>query len=573
MQRRQDARQRGHGVGRIQADRSGAIAVASVDPDRHVTGFAVVQDRVQVGEGHRRRGRADVVDRQGGTQLAQRCAGGQVGHAVGQGVEAVVPAVEHRQQRRLDVRFQVERIARRVRDQVHARQRAVGHQGLRTHFERARAFLERVRQRGRHAGAVAFARQVHQHIEVARVHVAPREHLGARLLVQRDDRAAHLRQPFRIGFQRLGARQRFQDLQELLGAEALLAHSGQAQDPCHAPARERQARQRCGGGGAREQADEAVLAEDGAMGVGIAHADEVERLVAVQGAGHVGLDDRQRVRTVRQGFEVARDVRQAGAVHRMRSILQHADAAGDVAFELAHARLDHVIGVAERLEAFVLGPVEEGRHFGAFGAVAGRGGGHAGHAVGHGDGVAPHHGGVARDHPQLADQRVELLGREVFRQQAQDHGFQRHAGFAHRERVAGAVAAHGQHRVHDAAHGRALAAQRHDDGIDQVGHVVVQDQQGAGDAAAPVGIAQAGNLAAVAGAPSGLREALAQQRRQAVGRGAGQVFVVERGQPGADQGLGLACSPCRRCCPDQIEGLLAQFLWHLFHLASPMLLV
>jgi hypothetical protein len=130
------------------------------------------------------------------------------------------------------------------------------------------------------------------------------------------------------------------------------------------------------------------------------------------------------VRALGQRVEVARDVGQAGAVHRMRSILQHADAARDIAFQFAHARLDLIVGVAERLEAFGLGPFEEGGDFLAFFVVRCGFGADAAEVIQHGGAVAAHHGGVARHHDDALHQHADFGFRQVFRQQHQHVGFQ-----------------------------------------------------------------------------------------------------------------------------------------------------
>ncbi len=570
LQRRQDARQRRHGLARIQADR-GAGGVIVLDAGGHAVRAALGEQRVDVAERGFGRGGGHEVDRQGRHDLAHQAALAALVDRVDQLGEAVMPAIEHAQQRTLDVGFQVERIARRMRDQVDARQRAVGHQGLDVDVARARAFLEGSGQARCDRIAEALARQVDQHVQVALVNVAACEDLRARLLVQRDHRAAHFGQPFRLGFQRFVTRQRLEDLDEFLGAEAFLAHAGDRQHARHAAARERQARQRGRGGGAGEQADEAVLAQDLALRVQVAHADEVQRRVAVQGTGHVGLHDRQVLGAQRQGFEVARDAGQAGAVDRMVSVLQHADAARDVAFEFARARLDDVVGVAERLIAFVLGPFEEGGDFLAFrGAGSGCSGGHGGHAVAHGDGVALHGGGVIGDHAQARGQLVQFFELQFVVQQAQDDRLQRAAGFADRDHGAVAVAAHRQHGVHHAGGGDALAAQSHDEGVDQVGTVIVQNQECGGGAAAAIEVAHGGDLGAGAAALGQLREPFHQYRRQALRRGAGQVFVVERSEPGGDQGIDLRAVG-GLVCTDQRERLVAQIVGHVFHLASPKL--
>jgi hypothetical protein len=64
----------------------GAFGGVGFDAHRHVVRLAVVQIALQVAEGDFRRGRGDVVDRQGRQQLAQRVAGRDVVDAVGQAV-------------------------------------------------------------------------------------------------------------------------------------------------------------------------------------------------------------------------------------------------------------------------------------------------------------------------------------------------------------------------------------------------------------------------------------------------------------------------------------------------------
>ena len=482
-----------------------------------------------------------------------------------------MPAIEHAQQRLFDIRFQVQRVAGGVGDQVDARQRAVGHQGLRAHMRGAGTGLQGLCQARCHAGAVTLARQVDQHVQVARIHVAAREDLGARLLVQRNDGAAHLRQPVEVRFQRFGARQRFEDFAEFLGAEALLAHAGQAQYLGHAAARKGQRRQRGGIAGAGEQADEAVLAQDGALRIRVAHADEIQLLVAVQGAGHVGLDDGQRRFALGQGIEVARDIRQAGAVDGVCRVLQHAHAARDVAFQFAHARLDAVIRVAEHFKAAAAGPFQEGGHFRAFFAVLGGGRGDGGQALAHGSAVAAHDGSVARHHVDGSDQGGQRVRRQFFIEQHQHIRFERVARLAHRFHAAVGGAAHGQHGIHHAAHGQMLAAHGHDDGVDQVRHVFVQDQQGARHAATAIRITQGGDLAAAARTLGCLGKTVDQHGRQAVGRDIGQVFGIERIEPCLHQLHDRRCRLARIASRvNQLQRLCTQILWRVIHLASPL---
>ncbi|MNS85949.1 hypothetical protein D3C72_1198300 [compost metagenome] len=351
----------------------------------------------------------------------------------------------------------------------------------------------------------------------------------------------------------------------------MLAHAGQAQYLGHAATRKRQRRQRGGIAGAGKQADEAMLAQDRALRIHVAHADEIELLVAMQSACHVGLDDGQRRVALGQGVEVARDIRQAGAVDGVRRILQHADTARNVAFQFAHARLDAVIGVAEDFKTAAAGPFQEGGHFRAFFAMLRCSRGDGGQALAHGGGIAAYDGGVARNRLQGGDQRGQGFRCQLFVEQHQHIRFERVARLAHRFNAAVSGAAHGQHGVHHAAHCQMLAAHGHDDGVDQVRHVFVQDQQGARHAATAIRIAQGGDLAAVARALGRLRETVDQHGRQAVGRDIGQVFGVERVEPGLHQ---LHDRRCRLACiasrVNQLQRLCTQILWRLIHLASPL---
>jgi hypothetical protein len=195
------------------------------------------------------------------------------------------------------------------------------------------------------------------------------------------------------------------------------------------------------------------------------------------------------------GCRSRRDIGQAGAVDRVRGILQHADAARDVAFQLAHARLDEVVGVAERLEAFVLGPFQEGGDFLAARAI---GGGLRGDCGSCGRSIAALSRwttAASRDTICRRSTSADFVLRQVFGQQAQDIGFKRRAGFADGGHNAIRVAATGSTANSSRPTHHALAAQRHHEGIDQVGHVVVQDQQRGRHAAAAVGVTHLGDLA------------------------------------------------------------------------------
>ncbi|OEZ48166.1 hypothetical protein JAB1_45870 [Janthinobacterium sp. MP5059B] len=197
--------------------------------------------------------------------------------------------------------------------------------------------------------------------------------------------------------------------------------------------------------------------------------------------------------------------------------------------------------------------------------------GDSGQALAHGGAIAAHHRGVTRDRLQGGDQRSQGFRRQLFVEQHQHIRFERVARLAHRFDAAVSGAAHGQHGVHHAAHCQVLAAHGHDDGVDQVRHVFVQDQQGARHAATAIRITQGGDLAAAAGALGRLREAVNQHRCQAVGRDIGQVFGVERVEPCLHQ---LHDRRCRLACiasrVNQLQRLCTQILWRVIHLASPL---
>ncbi len=265
------------------------------------------------------------------------------------------------------------------------------------------------------------------------------------------------------------------------------------------------------------------------------------------------------------------NIRQAGAVDWVGRILQHADAAWNIAFQFAHARLDAVIGVAEHFKAAAAGPFQEGGDFRAFFAMLGGSRGDGGQALAHGGGIAAHDGGVTRNHLQGGDQRGQGFRRQLFVEQHQHIRFERVARLAHRFHAAVSGAAHGQHGVHHAAHGQVLAAHGHDDGVDQVRHVFVQDQQGARHATTAIRITQGGDLAAAAGALGRLRKAVDQHGRQAVGRDIGQVFGVEGVQPCLHQLYDRRCRLVRTASRvNQLQRLCAQILWRVIHLASPL---
>ena len=272
-----------------------------------------------------------------------------------------------------------------------------------------------------------------------------------------------------------------------------------------------------------------------------AHADEVELLVAVQRAFHVGLDDGQRVVALRQRIEIAGDVGQAGAVDRMRRILQHADAARDVAFQFAHARFHLIVGVAERLEAFGLGPVEEGGDFLAFG-VAG--------AAAAAPTALKRSIIAAWSRCTTAASRATISMRDTSADKSAAGRSSASSTITYDSALAPsaptavttpfASRVDGQHGIQHAVGDDALFAHGHDDGVDQVRHVVVEDQESRRHAAAAIGVTQLGDLAAGGDALGGLRVAFPQYGSQTVGRDAGQVFFVEGAEPGADQRVDLA---------------------------------
>jgi hypothetical protein len=136
--------------------------------------------------------------------------------------------------------------------------------------------------------------------------------------------------------------------------------------------------------------------------------------------------------------------------------------------------------------------------------------------------------------------------------------------FADGDHAAGIIAAHGQHRIQHARRDDALAAQRHHERVDEVGHVLVQDQQGGRHAAAPIRIAHLRDLAAVRRALRHLGEGIPQDGGKVAGIDAGEVVLVQGTDPGADQRTHLFGSVGRLVLIDQREGLRAEVVRHVF---------
>ena len=545
LQRRQDGRQRWRTADRQQADFDGAVQ-SDFDMHPHPRRFAQRQKIVQVAI---RRGRCrigHVIGRQGGAELAHRCALRDVHAGFDQVVEGVRPAFDGGQQRLLEIDVERQVQAGVTGDQVDARQRTIGQQGLHPHLARPREAAQTSSQGRRQRFAVAFARQIDQQVQMAAVDIAAGEYPGPRLLVEGHHGTAKIGQEIGIGFEDFGARQGFQDLQEFLGPESFLAHAGNLHHLRDAAAHERQLRQRRHAGRAREQTDETMLADDGATGVRLPHADEVQVLVAVQGRLDVCLDHRQRTVAPGERCVGAGYTGQAAVVDRMTGVAQDADAALEVARERRLSRRDPIERISECDKTALARPLEERGRFQRIDGLRRIGrrrcaaqGRHCDQAFVDGSVVAPNGGSVGCDLAHRVAQSGLLGGRQFLLQQAQHEGFERIAAGMRRLHFADAlvgIATHRQDSVQNRVRGDVQAAHRHDDRIDQERHVGVVHQERRGPAAAAIGIAQRHDLTGRRLTIRHRRETLPQDRRQAGRRDFGQILWLQRRQPGLDQG-------------------------------------
>ncbi len=151
------------------------------------------------------------------------------------------------------------------------------------------------------AGGVAVARQVDQRGEVAPVLVLAQEQPQPAALLEVEHAGGDLQQLVGRSLEDLVPGEGLQDLQQVAAVVALGGEAGVDDDVLDLAADDRDAADRLGVGGGREQAEEAALADDHAVGVELLHADVVEVGRAVHGRPAVGLGEDEQLLLVGLG--------------------------------------------------------------------------------------------------------------------------------------------------------------------------------------------------------------------------------------------------------------------------------
>ncbi len=366
-------------------------------------------------------------------------------------------------------------------DQVQLRQRrfAQHHAGVDVFA------VQRVLQQGfdaqAHIGVEAFARDVHQRRDETPVLVAAQEQAATHALLQPEDAHRGAVQLFFVGLEQLLARQRFQDVAQGLAAMAARSQPRLAHHIFVALTHQRNFPWAAVVGAGREQAQEALLADDAALGVEFQDADVIHVTDPMHARACIGLGQDQRILELGRGVQPMRGQRGHRARRRGVASAQQAQAG---LFQrrqhvLAILLLHPILAVAEEGEVVGRGPAQE--LLGLMPAdvvdrqTAGR------QIVGQHDHALAHRRPVLHDGAHLGQHLAHCrfqLG-HFFRRLAVD--LQHHQRFAlalaHCGELAGLVARDAQHRMAQHVHADAQVGQGHADRIHQERHIVVDDLQ------------------------------------------------------------------------------------------------
>ena len=177
----------------------------------------------------------------------------------------------------------------RVDHEVHARGRRLVDAGGELDVLAAEPLAQDLGEALAHGGAVAVARQVDEHRDVAAVGVAAHERPQLAPLAREHHVLRDRGQLGRRGVEELVARVVLQGVHQRLAGVAARVEAGAAHHLGDLLAQHRDPGDRLGVGGAGEQAEEAALADDLAVGAERLHADVVEVRRAVHGGARVGL--------------------------------------------------------------------------------------------------------------------------------------------------------------------------------------------------------------------------------------------------------------------------------------------
>ena len=182
---------------------------------------------------------------------------------------------------------------RRVHHEVHARGGRLVDPGGELDVLAAELLAQDVGEPLAHGGAVAVARQVDEHRDVAPVGVAAHERPELAALA-REHHVLHDRGELGgRGVEELVARVVLERVHQGLAGVAARVEAGAVHHLVDLLAQHRDPGDRLGVGGAGEQAEEATLADDLAVGAERLHADVVEVRRAVHGGARVGLGEHE----------------------------------------------------------------------------------------------------------------------------------------------------------------------------------------------------------------------------------------------------------------------------------------
>ena len=332
-------------------------------------------------------------------------------------------------------------------------------------------------------GIEALARREHQAGGEAADGVAAGEQRHAAALLQLQDAQHVVVERVLVDLEQLVARIGFQDGEQRLAVVAVDVEAGAPQDAVDAAAQQRHVAHRGVIGGRGEQADQAALAGDAAVGVVGLDDHAVHRPAAMDQRGAVGLDDQ----------DVARPAGEAR--HRLAAAeagleQPHLVAAQDAERRARHDLVAQAAGLRRVLDVAIAAMAEEGEMVGLQPAqeivVLGEARRAAGGEIG--DGVeagAAHRPPVLDRQPHLGQHAGERGGKLVEQRGiglAVDldvhhrFGLGALAGFdGEAQKVAVEVAPHRQHRMRQQMDVDLAAIELVGDRIDQERHVVVDD--------------------------------------------------------------------------------------------------
>ncbi len=366
-------------------------------------------------------------------------------------------------------------------DQVHLGQRRIAQHHARIHVLTLQRLAQQALDAQAHVGVEAFARQEHQRGNETTELVAAQEQAAAHALLQPQHAHRGTEQFVLAGLEQLLARQRLEDVAQRLAAVAGRAQARTLHHVLVALAHQRDFPRAAVVGAGGEQAEEALFADDAALGVEFQHADVIHVAAAVDPRAGVGLGQDQRVGQAAGGVQALRGQPLDRARHRGVLAAHQAQAGAVLGGQhvLAALLLHLVLTVAEEGEMVVRGPAQELLRLVAR-LIAHRQGALA-QVFGQGQRLVAHRLPVLDDGTHVLQRfthalghRVHGLGRLAVDLQ-QHHRLQRAVTDA--GQLAGLVAAQRDHRVAQHVHADAHVGQRQRNGVHQERHVVIDDLQ------------------------------------------------------------------------------------------------